>query len=331
MTCLRGRLDLNDPPAAAGGIEEDFKKPMIIGTIKQIWRYPVKSMSGEKLVECTVGELGIPGDRGWAVRDEKTREITNGKNIPLLMQTAARYREEPTAETVPHVDMTFNDGSTVGSDEADVDERLSQAFGKAVSLWSRQPASNKAHYRRASIISRLTGFKLVRDQLPRLLRLSKVEAQVREAFSREPGEPIPDLTQLPPEILEFTSPLGTYFDAFPIHLLTTASLAAMAQLNAGATWDVRRFRPNFLIETEAGLAGLIEAGWAGRTVRVGAVELKCEIPTVRCGMTMQAQEGLAKDPSILRSIVKDADQNLGIYASVIGNGSVALNDAVELL
>ena len=240
---------------------------MIIGTIKQIWRYPVKSMSGEQLVACTVDELGIPGDRGWALRDEKTREVTNGKNIPLLMQTAACFREEPTAESITHVDIAFNDGSIVGSDDADVDERLSQAFGRAVSLWSRQPASNKAHYRRASIISRLTGFKLVRDQLPRLLRLSSVEAQVREAFSRAPGEPIPDLTQLPPELLEFTSPLGTYFDAFPIHLLTTASLAAMAHVNAEAAWDVRRFRPNFLIETEAGLEGLIEAAWAGRTVQ----------------------------------------------------------------
>lgn len=304
---------------------------MIIGTIKQIWRYPVKSMSGERLVECTVGELGIPGDRGWALRDEKTREITNGKHVPLLMQCSARYREEPAAETVPHVNVTFNDGSTVGSDDAGVDERLSQTLGKAVSLWSRQPASNKAHYRRASVISRLTGFKLVRDQLPRLLRLSNVQAQVRETFSREPGEPIPDLTQLPPELLEFTSPLGTYFDAFPIHVLTTASLAAMAQLNANAAWDVRRFRPNFLIETEAGLEGLIEAAWAGRTLRVGAVKLKCEIPTVRCGMTMQAQEGLPKDPSVLRSIVKEADQNLGIYASVVSNGKVALNDSVELL
>jgi uncharacterized protein YcbX len=304
---------------------------MIIGAVKQIWRYPVKSMGGEQLVECTVGELGIPADRGWALRDEKTSEITNGKNIPLLMQAAARYREEPVDGTVSHVDMTLSDGSTIGSDDADADERLSQAFGKPLTLWSRQPASNKAHYRRASIISRLTGFKLVRNQLPRLLSLSNVQAQIREAFSREPDEPIPDLTQLPPELLEFTSPLGTYFDAFPIHLLTTASLAAMAQLNADAVWDSRRFRPNFLIETKAGVEGLIEAGWAGHTLRVGGAELKCEMPTVRCGMTMHAQVGLPKDPSILRSIVKEADQNLGIYASVLSHGSVMVNDSVELL
>jgi uncharacterized protein YcbX len=304
---------------------------MIVGTIKQIWRYPVKSMSGERLTECTLGPLGIPGDRGWALRDEKTREITNGKNIPLLMQYSARYREELVSGKVPQVDMTCPDGATIGSDEPNVNERLSEAFGKPVSLWPLQPASDKRHYRRASVISRLVGFKLVRDQLPRLLRLGPVQAQIREGFSREPGEPLPDLTQLPPELLEFTSPLGTYFDAFPVHVLTTASLAAMSQLNTNAVWDVRRFRPNFLIETKAGIEGLVEAEWSGRTLRVGSVELKCEIPTMRCGMTMQAQEGLPKDPSVLRSIVKDAGQNLGIYANVTNTGQVALNDSVELL
>ena len=39
---------------------------MVIGTIQQIWRYPVKSMAGENLRECSVQSLGIPGDRGWA-------------------------------------------------------------------------------------------------------------------------------------------------------------------------------------------------------------------------------------------------------------------------
>ena len=304
---------------------------MVIGTIKQIWRYPVKSMSGEQLEDCTVGALGIPGDRGWALRDEKTREITNGKNIPLLMKSAARYREEPIAGTIPHVDISPNEGPAIGSDEPNVNERLSHAFGKKLTLWPRQPPSNKSHYRRASVISRLTGFKVVRNQLPRLLRLSNVEAQVRETFSREPGEPIPDLMQLPPELLEFTSPLGTYFDAYPIHLLTTASLAAMSRLNPNALWDVRRFRPNFLIETEAGIEGLIEAAWGGRTLRVGDVELRCEIPTMRCGMTTHAQDGLPKDPSILRSIVKEANQNLGIYANVIKSGPVALGDVIELI
>ena len=68
---------------------------MRIGTVKEIYRFPVKSMAGEKLDHCTVGTLGITGDRGWAIRDEKTREITEGTFSPLLMQCTAHYREAP--------------------------------------------------------------------------------------------------------------------------------------------------------------------------------------------------------------------------------------------
>jgi uncharacterized protein YcbX len=303
---------------------------VIIGKVQQVWRFPVKSMSGERLTDCAVGSLGIPGDRGWALRDEKTGEITNGKRIPLLMQCAARYRDEPFDGKIPQVDITCHNGALVRSDDEDVNERLSAALGKTVSLWPLQPATNKAHYRRASVMSRLSRFKVVRDQLPRMMRLPKMDTQVREMFSREPAEPLPDLLQLPPEVLEFTSPLGTYFDAFPIHVLTTASLETMRRFDPTAAWDVRRFRPNFLIETEAGIEGLLEAGWSGRRLSIGNVELKCEIPTVRCGMTTHAQGDLPKDPSVLRSIVKDAEQNLGVYASVVQSGHVALGDVVKL-
>jgi hypothetical protein len=47
-------------------------------------------------------------------------------------------------------------------------------------------------------------------------------------------------------------------------------------------------------------------------------------------MTIQAQAGLEKDPSILRTIVRDADQNLGVYASVVTPGEVRVGDLVEL-
>ena len=308
---------------------------MLIGRVQQIRRHPVKSMAGERLSDCTVGSLGIPGDRGWALRDEKTGEITNGKNIPLLMQCAAVYEEQPAQDTIPSVKITFPDGTHIRSGDSDVNRRLSEALGKQVTLWPLQPANNKAHYRRnnsaARTLGRLSRFKVFREALPSILRLTNQEGTVREAFSREADEPIPDLTVLPPEVLEFTSPPGTYFDAFPINVLTTASLEAMARFNPNAVWDVRRFRPNFLIETDNEFEGLIEADWSGRTLRIGSVDLKCEIPCSRCGMTTHAQSGLPKDPSVLRSIVKDANQNLGIYASVVQSGGVSLGDPVQLL
>jgi uncharacterized protein len=307
---------------------------MLIGTVQQIWRYPVKSMAGETLNECTVGSSGIPGDRVWAIRDEKTGEITNAKHIPMLIQCVAHFQEPPTRDMIPNVEVIFPTGAQVRSDDADVNSRLSELLGKEVTLWPLQPSSNKAHYRRQSVaartLGRLSRFKAFRDALPAILKLTNQEDTVREAFSREANEPIPNLSVLPPEILEFTSPPGTYFDAFPLNLLTTASLEAMARFNPNAAWDVRRFRPNFLIKTNKEFEGLIESEWGGRSLRVGQVELKCEIPCPRCGMTIQAQPGLPKDATVLRSIVKDANQSLGMYATVVRSGRISLGDQVEL-
>jgi len=236
---------------------------------------------------------------------------------------------------VPHADMFFPDGSTLGTDDSEINDKLSALLGKSVSLWPIQPATNKEHYRHRStaarVLGRLARYRAFRAALPALTSFGKANTELREAFSREPDEPIPDVSTLPPEILEFTSPLGTYFDAFPIHLLTTASLDVMARLNPNAQWDVRRFRPNFLIETEPKFKTLLESEWKGQGLRLGSVQLQCDIPTVRCGMTLQAQKGLAKDPSILRSIVKDANQNLGVYARVAVAGEVRLGDVVELV
>jgi uncharacterized protein YcbX len=308
---------------------------MYIGAVQQIWRYAVKSMAGESLNDCTVGPLGIPGDRGWALRDEKSGEITNGKRIPLLMECAAGYAEPPDYGTGAKVKITFPDGTQIDSGNPEINSRLSQVLGKELSIWPLQPASDKAHYRRKSpaarVLGRLSRFKAFREALPTIISVTNQEAALREYFSREADEPIPNISVLPPEVLEFTSPPGTYFDAFPINVLTTASLEAMARFNPNAVWDVRRFRPNFLIETDKEFEGLIEAGWSGRILRIGSIELKCEIPCERCGMTSHRHSGLPRDPSVLRSIVKNANQNLGVYASVAQSGAVAIGDPVELV
>lgn len=231
---------------------------MIIGTVKEIWRYAVKSMAGEQLESCTVGWRGIPGDRGWVLTDATTGKFATGGKNPLLMQCSARYREPPENGFIPHVDMRFPDGVTAGSDLPDIDTRLTELLGKPVSLSA--------------------------------------------------------------------SALGDQFDAYPIHVLTTASLERMSRLNTQAKWDVRRFRPNFLIETGQGIEGLVEFDW--KSVRLGNVELRCEMPAERCAMTTHAQAELPKDPSVLRSIVEAADQNLGVYASVIKAGEVRIGDPV---
>ncbi len=309
---------------------------MIVGRVKEVWRYPVKSMAGERLEGASVGARGVHGDRGWALRDEAAGEIRGAKMSPKLMLCSARYREEPTAELAPpHADITLPDGSRTSTDAPDINEVLSDLLGRRVTLWPLRPASDRAHYRRAMPAARAVGFLSRSRTFRRLaigaMRLAGKDRELREDFGREPGEPLPDLSLLPAEVFEFTSPPGTYFDAFPVHLVTTATLAEFARQAPESNWDARRFRPNFLVETEGGIEGLVEAGWNGRTLRVGGLRLKCEMPAPRCSMTIQAQRDFPKDPRVLRAIVKGAGQNLGVYANVEAGARVRVGDGVELL
>lgn len=308
----------------------------LVGVVSEIWRYPVKSMAGERLttVEVQAGTMGLLGDRGWALRDNVAREIRGAKNFPKLMLCSARYLDSPRIDFVPQVEITLPDGRRITSDDPSVNQVLSDFLGNSVSLMPLQPATDKAHYRRAQFGSALIG-KIAnsrfRPWFEKLLPYTKLERDTRELLSREAGEPSLDYSTIPADLFEFTSPPGTYFDLWPLHLLTTASLTKMASVNPKAAWDARRFRPNFLISTKPEMSGLVETEWSGRMVQLGGLNCQMTIPTIRCGMPAHAQAELPKDPSVLRSIVRDAAQNLGVYGSAAQSGRVSVGDAVALL
>jgi uncharacterized protein YcbX len=283
-----------------------------IGRVKEIWRYPIKSMGGEKLSRTSVGALGIPGDRGWALRDEKAGEIRGAKKLYQLMLCSAKYLTEPSAAEIPDADIELPDGSHMNASGAETSARLSELVGRQVTIWPRQPAAAREHYRRGA------------PDNPDMM------VELRGIFGRLEDEPLPDLGQFPPEILKFTSQLGTYFDAFPFHVVTTATLDALSEKNPGAKFDVRRFRPNLLIETIGGINGLAEAEWSGRTICIGKARIKLEMPTVRCVMTTLPTDELPKDPSVLRTIVHDANQNVGSYSTISQAGEISLGDEVSL-
>lgn len=286
---------------------------MHIGGVTEIWRYPVKSMAGERLAETAIGPQGLPGDRGWAVRDEERGGIRGAKKIPELMRCAARYLAEPRAERAGDVEMRLPDGAVVRSDDPSAAERLSHALGTRVTLWPLQPADQLDHYRRGAPTH------------------TDLEQELRSVFALEPDEPLPDLSGLPPEILEFESPPGTYFDAFPLLLVTETSLAHLARLAPESRIDVRRFRPNFLLSLPDAPSGFPEADWAGRHVRIGGMTAEVTIPAMRCVMTTLPVGDLPKDPRIMRTLVREAKHCLGAYARVVAPGSVREGDAVELL
>jgi uncharacterized protein len=300
---------------------------MHIATVRSLHRFPVKSMGGETLdsVETTLG--GFPGDREYALRDERRREIRGAKNWPALMLCSTQRDDGRLLVRMP-------DGTLFEPGDARLDAALSQLVKTEVRLCAREPATNRDHYRRRVPGSRIAGVlarsPAVARGLQKVMAATGTDAELRQDFGREQGEPMPDLSKFPAELFEFVSPPGTYFDAFPIHVLTTATLAALSAKHPDGRWDVQRFRPNIFLETGAERSGFVELDWQGRKLQIGEAVFVCQVPTPRCSMVLQAQPGLPRDPQILRTIVRDAEQVVGIYASVERAGRIRIGDPVTL-
>ena len=287
-----------------------------VGKVAEIWRYPFKSMGGQKIDRVAIGPNGLVGDRGWALRDEAAGEIRGAKKLPSLMQCQARYLHEPGEGVIPHVEITLPSGERVKTSDDDIAAKLSSFLGRAVTPKPLQPPSALDFYRRG------------KPDNPNSI------VELREIFGRIADEPLPNLEPFVKiGLIEFTSPPGTYFDAFPLHLVTTASLKHLGGFNSNARFDVRRFRPNILIELDGAPDEFVEAQWSGKHLQIGDAMIDVVGPCPRCVMTTLPQDGLAKDPTVLRTIVKDAAQNVGIYASPASNishATIAVDDRVEL-
>jgi uncharacterized protein len=277
--------------------------------VEEIWQHPVKSMIGVHVDAIEVGPRGVAGDRAWAVRDEVRGGIRGAKKIGELMRLGARWADDGSGQVV----IRTPDGGEVRSDAPDVDARLSAALGHPVSLWPLQPADDLAHYRRGRADS---------DDL--------VE-ELRAIFGREPEEPLPDLSVFPPDVMEYESPPGTYVDAFPLLVMSTSALRSMTEALPDSSVDVRRFRPNLVVGT-GDEPGHPELSWVGRRLRAGDVELELVTACPRCVMvTREVTSGVPEDRRVLRHVVRDLDQLVGVYATVAVPGTIRVGDAVSLV
>lgn len=281
-----------------------------IGTVKEIWRYPVKGMAGEKLTQARVGARGVEGDRTWALRDVARAEIQSCKARPQLLACNARY-----GSAAPQaVEVCLPDGEILAGDDPAIHARLSALVGRESTLESLRPASDTDFFRR---YKHADG-----SWLPDLVA----------TFAREPGEPLPDFFhQPPPQLADFVAAPGSFFLVTPLHVLTTATLAHLRALRPGSDWDARRFRPNLFIETTAGLEGLVEQAWLGRQLLVGDATIGCVGTTPRCGAITRAQAELGADTGMLRTVVAAAEQNAGIYGESVVAGEVRVGDVVRLV
>lgn len=275
-----------------------------VGRAQSLRRYPVKSMAGEELDEALVTDGGFFGDRAYAVIDRTNGKVASAKHPKKwagLIELAAAYLEAPRPQA-PIPPV-----------------RITPPKGPDIVSGEGDPDAALS-----ALLGRPVSLTAERPDSVSLERLDPLEAE----------ETILDIGDFMME--------GRFSDYAALHIVTTSSLARLAELRPESRFDARRFRPNLVVDTTGHPTDFIENDWVGRTLTIGEeVSLRITDPTPRCSIPTLAQSDLAKDPSVLRTVVAHnriavplLEGSLlpcvGVYAFVIRGGTLRRGDPVRV-
>ena len=278
------------------------------GTVVSLWRYPVKSMLGEELNSSYITERGLLGDRAYALIDQETGKVASAKNPRKwgkLFDFRAAFIEDPSPpqevdkNILPPVRITFPDGTHIlSSNQDNIDHTLSSVLGREV----------------------------------RLMRATDLEKPSYEEYW-------PDIEGLAQreKVTDEAMPSKTFFDIAVIHILTTSTIDRLRELYPEGRFEVRRFRPNIVVESASSSPGekkkdFIENLWVGKKLKIGKdIILRVIGPCTRCVMITLPQADLPKDLGILRTVAQYNRVTAGVYATVHeGGGTIRQGDQIRL-
>ena len=265
------------------------------GKVVSLWRYPVKSMIGEELNSSYITERGLIGDRTYALIDNQTGKVISAKNPAKwrkLFDFRAAFIDSPqTADNIPNVRITLPDGNQIFSHQEEIDHSLSKILGREVSLM--KATLDKPGYEEYwPDVEGIAHRELVTDEI---------------------------------------MPSKTFFDIAVIHILTNSTINRFRELYPEGHFEVRRFRPNIVIESSSMEKDFIENSWVGKKLTVGEeIVLRVIAPCTRCVMITLPQGDLPNDLGILRTVAKYNQVHAGVYASVEQGGIVRRGDLVQL-
>jgi uncharacterized protein YcbX len=265
-------------------------------------------MMGEELNAADVTQRGLLGDRVYALVDSSDGKVGSAKNPrkwPNLFDFRATFIEPPrTSAKLPPVRITLPDGTIITSEQSDLNQILSKVLKREVTL----DATERGHE-------------------------EVVESSSPNSWTANAEEYWPDIEELDyrDTVTDFALPEGTFFDCAVVHLLTTASLDRLREIYPQGRFEVRRFRPNIVVEPSSGEKNFIENDWIGHTLALGdEVRLSVTGPCPRCVMTTLPQGDLPRDLGILRTAAKHNGANVGVYTAVLQGGTIRRGDPVRL-
>jgi uncharacterized protein YcbX len=229
---------------------------MNVGTVAELWRYPVKSMAGERLDRAEVSWHGVEGDRRWAF----VRPGLERSNFPWLT-----IRERP---EMAHFTPSFSDPGRPDDSATIV----------------RTPEGDELDVADPALAARLgDGVRVIKQ-----------------------NRGIPDIA--------------------PLSLMSTATIAGLARL-VEARLDVRRFRPNLLVDVSGDFP---EDDWVGRVLRIGGARMRVDQRDRRCVMINVDPDTTERDAAVLKAVARERDTCLGVYGTTVQPGLVAVGDPVVL-
>ncbi|MCD9624424.1 MOSC domain-containing protein [Rhabdothermincola salaria] len=257
---------------------------MTIGRVDELWRFPVKSLQGERVDSLSLAAGGIEGDRAWALVDGATGKLLSAKRHAALFHGRATTEGDQVVVVLP-TGAEFVAGDPEGS--------------RFASEW-----------------------------LDREVELRHVDPATEVAY---------EMTFDPPndaaEMIDIPAPAGSFLDLAALHLVSTATLARARAEDPDLDWDVRRFRPNVVIELDEGAdpgAAFTEDTWVGRQVEVDGATVAVRMATVRCAMPLRGQPGLEPQPGMYAVMEALHANHIGVYADTVRPGPIRVGGELAL-
>jgi uncharacterized protein YcbX len=289
------------------------------GEVTDLWRFPVKSMGGEQLKELEISAHGVVGDRTYALLDKQTGKVVSAKNsklFPELLNCSARFVSKPSQhEKIPAVIVTLPSGDSVSSDDPAANEKLSEFFGRQVSLIQTAPADFTIDQFHPDI----AGLDPSGNQN------TTVAQKLGSALFNSVG-------------LDSPVPAGSFLDVFPVSVITTSTMTKLKELSPQSLFDVQRFRMNIVVKTSD--IGFVENEWVNHVMTIeDSVQLAVAMLDPRCVMTTLAQPGLPQDLGVLKTIVAHNRVELpgmgkfpcaGVYAIVQREGTIQVGQSIKI-
>lgn len=268
-------------------------RSQVLASVVSLWRYPVKSMMGEELNAADFTNHGLLADRAYALVDIETGKVASAKNPkkwPDLFHFRASYIEPP----------------RLGCEIPPL--RITLPDGtilRSDDLEIQETLSR--HFGRKVKLARTSSNPSLEEYWPNVEGLAHRDVITDEQM-----------------------PEGTFFDCATVHILCTDTLDVLRSAYPQGRFEVRRFRPNIVVQLNQKEDGFVENGWVGSRLALSEVRLNITGPCPRCVMTTLAQGDLPQDLGILKTAAKQNGANVGAYAAVAKGGRVRRGDSVLL-